>query len=187
MPWIDVVEPQEATGELASVYKEIMERRGQIANVYKIQSLNPQSLRAHLDLYMSILFRRGGLKRAQREMIGVVVSALNRCDYCVVHHSEALARHERSLRVLQKLRTDYADAPLSEADRRMLDYCARLTHNPADMQREDVENLRGANFTDSEILDITLIASYFNFVNRVVLGLNVDLEVEGGSEHKYRD
>ncbi len=184
MPWIGVVEPEEATGQLAEVYEDVGRRRGNVANIYKIHSLNPQALKAHLDFYTSILYRQGGLKRAQREMIGVVVSALNQCDYCVVHHSEALARYEKSSEVLRRLQTDYRKAPLPEKEARMLEYCARLTQSPDAMQEKDVLSLVEAGFEDSEILDINLIASYFNFVNRVVLGLDVELEVR--EERKYR-
>ncbi len=55
----------------------------------------------------------------------------------------------------------------------MLDYAAKLTLTPADMGREDVESLRSHGFDDQAILQINLIASYFNYINRVADGLGV--------------
>lgn len=185
MPWIEVVGPQRASGRLAETYEEVKRRRGNVADIYKVHSLNPQALQAHLDLYMSILYRKGGLKRAQREMIGVFVSALNGCRYCVVHHSEALGRYEKSPEIVEGLQEGHMDARIADKDLSMLEYCAKLTRGPVTMKEEDVSRLREAGFGDSEILDINLIASYFNFVNRVVLGLNVDLEDEAEREYRY--
>ena len=55
----------------------------------------------------------------------------------------------------------------------MLDYVATLTRRPVDVQREDVERLREVGFDDTAILQINLIASWFNYINRVADGLGV--------------
>ena len=71
------------------------------------------------------------------------------------------------------LRHDYRIADLEPPDRAMLDYTAKLTLHPAEMQRADVENLRAHGFDDTAILQINLIASWFNYINRVADGLGV--------------
>ncbi len=185
MAWIQVVPPGEAAGELREIYEDVGRRRGSIANVYRIQSLNPQALRAHLDLYMSLLYRRGSLSRAQREMIGVLVSGLNDCGYCVVHHSEALARYEKSSEVVEALSGDARNVPLSDPDRAMLAYAAKLTTSPQRVTENDVVALRDHGFDEEAILDINLIASYFNFVNRLVQGLGVSLEPADERAYRY--
>jgi len=58
-----------------------LEKRGKIANILQVHSLNPDAMAGHLDLYMSIMFGGSGLSRAEREAIAVVVSATNECDY----------------------------------------------------------------------------------------------------------
>lgn len=186
MAWIRVVGPGEAEGQLLGIYEEVGRRRGSIANVYRVHSLNPRALQAHLDLYMAVLYRRGGLSRAQREMIGVHVSGLNGCRYCVVHHAEALARHENSVEVVEAaLPRNAMDAPISPRDRAMLAYATKLSNEPEHMGEADVERLRRHGFDDEAILDINLIASYFNFVNRVVQGLGVELEPAARRDYKY--
>lgn len=71
------------------------------------------------------------------------------------------------------IRRDYRTADLEPADRAMLDYVAKLTLTPARVQHEDVENLREHGFDDTGILQINLIASWFNYINRVADGLGV--------------
>ena len=71
------------------------------------------------------------------------------------------------------IRRDYRSANLSSADRAMLDYVELLTLRPADAQRSDVANLRSEGFDDTAILQINLIASWFNYINRVAAGLGV--------------
>ena len=71
------------------------------------------------------------------------------------------------------LRQDYRAADLNAADRAMLDYVERLTRHPASVQRADVDALRAQGFEDTAILQINLIASWFNYINRVADGLGV--------------
>jgi uncharacterized peroxidase-related enzyme len=71
------------------------------------------------------------------------------------------------------LRRDYTQAGLNEQDRAMLDYTVQLTQDAAKVSREDLERLREVGFDDRAILQINLIASWFNFINRVADGLGV--------------
>ena len=68
---------------------------------------------------------------------------------------------------------DHTQAKLDAADRAMLDYAAKLTRRPAAVTPGDLENLRGVGFSDQAILQINLIASWFNYINRVADGLGV--------------
>ncbi len=58
----------------------------------------------------------------------------------------------------------------------MLDYAAKLTAHPTEMQEQDVHALRAAGFGDDEVLDVCQVAAYYNFVNRLADGLGVELE-----------
>jgi uncharacterized peroxidase-related enzyme len=71
---------------------------------------------------------------------------------------------------------DYEHVPLSEADRAMLDYATKLTRDATRITPKDHERLRGAGFDDRGILQITLIASWFNYINRVADALGVGRE-----------
>lgn len=74
------------------------------------------------------------------------------------------------------LTRDYRTAPLSESDKAMLDYVVKLTRDATQIGREDHERLRAAGFDDVGILQITLIAAWFNYINRVADALGVGRE-----------
>jgi uncharacterized peroxidase-related enzyme len=71
------------------------------------------------------------------------------------------------------LRRDYTKANLDDADRAMLDYAAKLTRHAWKVTPEDLDRLRSHGFDDRAILQINLIASWFNYINRVADGLGV--------------
>lgn len=75
-----------------------------------------------------------------------------------------------------QIETDYAQADLSSADRQMLDYTAKLTRTPWDMEEHDVIALRDCGFDDRAILDIAQVVAYYAYVNRIADGLGVSLE-----------
>ena len=71
------------------------------------------------------------------------------------------------------LRRDHTQAQLSDADRAMLDYTAKLTRHAYKVTPEDIDRLRAVGFDDRAILQINMIASWFNYINRVADGLGV--------------
>ncbi len=174
MSWIREHEEDNAEGEIGKLYERLRAERGRVSNILKVHSLRPTALSHHLDLYMGLLFGPGGLGRAQREMIAVVVSRANQCEYCVSHHREALARYTRDESLLDAICADYTRAELEPVDRELLEGAHKLTVSPARAKEEDVDRLRAAGFTDEDILLANLVTAYFNFVNRIALGLGVE-------------
>ena len=77
---------------------------------------------------------------------------------------------------MEALERDYTTAPISPEDRVMLDYVVKLTRDATKVWKDDMEKLRDAGFDDRGILQITLIASWFNYINRVADSLGVGRE-----------
>jgi uncharacterized peroxidase-related enzyme len=75
--------------------------------------------------------------------------------------------------LVSALQADYRTAPITEQERAMLDYVAQLTRDATRISPQDHERLRAAGFDDRAILQITLIASWFNYINRVADALGV--------------
>ena len=75
--------------------------------------------------------------------------------------------------LIEALRKDYRTAPIEPRDREMLDYVVELTRDATRVTPEHHERLRAAGFDDVGILQITLIASWFNYINRVADALGV--------------
>jgi uncharacterized peroxidase-related enzyme len=78
--------------------------------------------------------------------------------------------------LIEALKKDYTTAPISEQERVMLDYVVKLTKDATKVRKDDHDRLRAAGFDDKAILQITLIASWFNYINRVADALGVGRE-----------
>jgi uncharacterized peroxidase-related enzyme len=78
--------------------------------------------------------------------------------------------------LVEALEKDYTTAPISPQDGVMLDYVVKLTKDATKVCKDDIEGLRKAGFDDRGILQITLIASWFNYINRVADALGVGRE-----------
>lgn len=176
MARIRVIEPGEATGRLKEIYDDVTARRGKLAEVHKIQSLRPESIMNHMDLYMEIMFTKSDLSRAEREMMAVVVSVSNGCAYCRLHHAEALNHYWKDDGRISSLSTDFTSAGLSKKEIALCEFARELTSNPGSFQDDTIiDKLRETGLADNAILDATLVVSYFNFVNRIVLSLGVEI------------
>ncbi|RMH46701.1 MAG: peroxidase [Gammaproteobacteria bacterium] len=185
MAYIETIEPEQAQGELKAIYDQVIQQRGKVAEVLKLHSLNPKSLQNHLDLYMTIMFGRSPLKRAVREMIAVVVSAANQCEYCQVHHAAALNHFWKDEARVMHLRQDYKSAQLSDAELALADYAWQMTKSPDEDHGPAIERMRKVGWSDRAILDAALVVAYFNFVNRLVLGLGAHLEEDACEGFHY--
>lgn len=78
--------------------------------------------------------------------------------------------------IIEQLKKDYTQAPITAGERAMLDYAVKLTREPWTMTRDDVEQLRAHGLSDAAILDLNMVVSYYAYVNRIADGLGVELE-----------
>lgn len=185
MSWIEEIDEENADDKLKEVYDKIKGDRGKLSNIMKVHSLMPGAMETHMDFYMSIMFKERCLNRKMCELIGVVVSNENGCDYCVNHHAEALNYYWKDGERIEDLKEDYSKAGLDEKEYQMVDYVMKLTNKPDKMNEKDVDELRDSGFSDEEILNINLVTSYFNFVNRIALGLGVKFSKEEVQGYDY--
>jgi alkylhydroperoxidase family enzyme len=81
MAYVRQIEPAEATGEIKEFYDKLIERDGCVRGIFKLSSLRPSVLFGLSALYEAVFYGPSGLSRAQREMVAIVVSAVNGCDY----------------------------------------------------------------------------------------------------------
>ncbi len=178
MSWIEEIEVSKADGNLADMYAQLEKQRGKVSNILKVHSLNPAALGNHLDLYMTLMFGKSGLSRMEREAIAVVVSANNECEYCVNHHVEALRHYIKDEETLSMLATADGLETLEPRLSNIVRHAEKLTSAPGAMTESDLGELRAEGLTDKDILDLTLIVGYFNFVNRIAMGLGVDFSAD---------
>jgi uncharacterized peroxidase-related enzyme len=144
-----------------------------IAGIVAAHSLIPDALYHAFATFGALMSPDLPLTRRQHEMIATVVSVTNRCYYCSTSHLEFLRRVTLDHHLVEALRIDYRTAPIDEVDRVMLDYAVQVTRHAAGITDADHERMRAAGFDDRGILQITLIAAWFNYINRVADALGV--------------
>lgn len=133
-----------------------------------------------MALYKAVLHHaRNRLPRALLEAIGVYVSALNGCTYCVDHHGHGLMRlvgDAEGRRQWDALADDAPERVFAGRELAAMVYARALTLDPRGMQRVHVERLTSAGFDDGEILEIDQVVAYFAYANRTVQGLGITTE-----------
>lgn len=118
-------------------------------------------------------------------MIATVTSATNSCEYCTTHHGETLLRLAKNAELVRQIKHYFNKVNLTREDYAMLKYAVKLTKNQSELHLKDIEELRQVGFNDTDILNINLITSYFNFVNRIASGLGVEFSEEEAKGYKY--
>ena len=177
MPWIHTISYENANGKLRQLYDRVKGPNNNIDNIMMIHSLRPHTMEGHMAIYKYVLHHScNTLPKWYLEAIGVWVSSLNHCDYCVDHHFSGLIRlldddhRANALRAAIEARNIDA-APVDEAQKMGLIYARQLTVSLETLTEDIVIQLRSAGFSDGEILEINQVTAYFNYANRTVLGL----------------
>lgn len=181
MSWIKTISYEDADPSLKKIYDRVKGPNNTIDNVLSVHSLRPHSLAGHMSLYKSVLHNiNNTLPKWYLESIGVYISFLNKCEYCVQHHFEGLRRifndDKQAQQFWKDLQNDtlieYFDKPYYEG----IKYAKKLTLELEKINKDDIEQLKLVGLSDGEILEINQVASYFNYVNRTVLGLGVTIK-----------
>jgi uncharacterized peroxidase-related enzyme len=169
--WLHVPAEEDVTAEARELWDKPLEKLGFVPNVLRAMALRPDHLVLWWAYIQELMTGDSGLTKAQREMIAVVVSVENGCHYCVVSHSAALRKLTGDPVLADQVASNYRYAPLSAAERTMLDYAVQLTTNSSSCTEDNVDELRSAGWSDEDILDIAQVAAMFNFTNRLASGL----------------
>jgi uncharacterized peroxidase-related enzyme len=181
MSWIKRIEYDEADGKLKKMYNRVKGPNDTVDNVLMLHSLRPHTLAGHMTLYKSVLHHSSNtLPKWYLEALGVYVSHLNNCNYCVDHHFEGFKRllknDSKASQFLKEVKENSTHTFFGPPYNSGFAYSKKLTLKVQDIEKEDFENLKTSGFTDGEILEINQVTSYFNYVNRSVLGLGITTE-----------
>lgn len=191
MSWIRTIAYADATGRLKTLYDRIKGPDDNVDNIMMAHSLRPHSMEGHMALYKYVLHHPANtLPKWFLELVGVMVSQLNRCHYCIDHHRAGLKRllqdDERYGALTDALvpaDEDHPVAPdpaalaaagLDSAQVALLGYAASLTLAPASLSKANIAQLRAAGADDGQILEVNQVAAYFAYANRTVLGLGIN-------------
>jgi len=177
MPWIETVAYDQSDGRLRQLYDRVKGPGDNVDNIMMMHSLRPHTMEGHMAIYKYVLHHSANkVPKWFLETIGVWVSALNKCAYCVEHHYQGLVRllddAEKSSGIRAAIDAGDAEAaPLEQKEIAALDYARALTVDPSSVSEAMVDDLRSLGYDDGEILEINQVTAYFSYANRTVLGL----------------
>jgi len=179
MTWIATVAFEDATGKVRQLYERIKGPDNNVDNIMMAHSLRPHTMEGHMAIYKNVIHHpRNTLPKWLLEAVGIYVSLINKCDYCIEHHYAGMQRllndDERSSEIRTALEAEDLEQAFSGRELAALNYAAALTRTPTDISPEDLDALREASLDDGEILEVNQVAAYFNYANRTVLGLGIN-------------
>ncbi|MDA2913363.1 peroxidase-related enzyme [Acidobacteriia bacterium AH_259_A11_L15] len=173
MTFIPEVSEEQAGVELRQSYAQIREEFGFLPHFWQAQGSRPDVVRASLVLWHAIYRTDGALPPALKEEIGLVVSAANSDSYCIVAHLELLHRLGVDKALGRQLIRDYEAADVPEQNKALLRFAEKVTRTPFKIKAPDIAELRRHGWDDAAILEVCLVASHFNFLNRLAASLGL--------------
>jgi len=155
--------PEDIQGRLLAV----QEKAGFVPNVFLALAHRADEFRAFFDYHDALMEKEGSLTKGEREMIVVATSSLNQCLYCVVAHGAILRIREKDPFLADQVATNYRKADITERQKAMLDFAAKVSLKAQEVDDADFEQLREHGFSDEEIWDIGAITAFFSLSNRM--------------------
>lgn len=160
--------------ETEEVFKKTRERLGFVRNSQLVVAHRPRMLAAQEALSRSLMQDSdSSLSEKEREMIALVVSVDNSCDACIFGHSSQLRRITGDAVWVGEVEANYRRARLTARERAIADYAIKLTRAAAEVEPSDLDPLRKAGLSETDIIQVAGIAAYFNFSNRLNSGIGI--------------
>jgi len=161
--------------DVQAMFAAAREQAGFVPNVIRNFALTPEHFVKWFEYYNFLQKRDDStLTRKEREMVALVVSAENSCEYCLATHSaflRALDDSEEAKINADILIHNYRRAALTERERAMCDFAMKMTVATQEMTEGDLQPLREVGLTDAEISELAQVAAMFNFTNRLANAL----------------
>lgn len=167
LSWIRVPTEAEAPEGVRKLWAKSQANMGFTPNVFRAQALNGEQFLAWWNYFNLLVNKEGQLQGAERELLAVVVSGLNRCTYCEVSHGAALRFFSGEPLKADTAAINWRHADLSPRERVLCAYAEKLTRRPDEMTEADLGPLREVGLSDEAILEAVQVIAMFNMTNRV--------------------
>jgi uncharacterized peroxidase-related enzyme len=166
-PYVTPVDLDAATAEQRDAL-QITPSNTKISAYVLTLAHDPESLKVRSPLFNAIMYGKGGLSSAERELGAVGASIVNRCVYCAAVHASRFNQLTKRTDVIEAIFADGTDAELEEHQQAVFDFAVRLSKTPSEATAADIAALRDLGLSQLEILDLILSASIFGWANRLM-------------------
>jgi uncharacterized peroxidase-related enzyme len=164
---------------LVALMEDVRGELGFVPNFLKAYALNADHLLAFFPFFTGLLDPDSGhLPVRDRELLAVVVSAENRCNYCIATHAAVLRGLTGDPAFVDRLTINHRHARLSDRDRALAELAVTATRDPAGVTPAALEPLRALGLDDRQLLEAVEVIAAFNYTNRLAnaIGLEPDPE-----------
>lgn len=159
MSLITTVDPLQAQGQVAEVYRQIEELMGCVPNVFQLYSASPELI-VHQWQQTSYFIHHPRLSFPLLALTRMLVSQDNKCDYCIDFNASLLMeRAGYSIEQLNDIKKNPEVAPLDEKEKAMLLFVLKVTRDSLSIEASDIERLHQLGWQDSDILDAAVHAA----------------------------
>lgn len=179
---LPVPDREEVPEGVQRLWDKSQEVFGFIPNVFLAQAYNGEQFQAWWSYFNLLVNKPGHLSNAERELLAVVVSGLNRCTYCAVSHGAALRTYSEDEVRSDLVAVNWRQADLPAREAALAEYAEKLTLHPAEVTPSDLEGLRAVGLDDHQILEAVQVIGMFNMTNRVSTALAMVPNVEYHSQ-----
>jgi uncharacterized peroxidase-related enzyme len=155
------------SAEMQAYFDKCEEKLGYVPNVLRSYGFDDAKLQAFADYRQELVQNAENLSKLEIEMIATVVSAQNRCFYCITVHGNSVRQLSGDPILGEMMVMNYRAARLPKRQRAMLDFAVKMTVESWAVEEEDRERLRRVGFGDRDIWDIASIAAFYNMTNRL--------------------
>ena len=153
MAWIKTIDYENSDGKLRSLYDRVRGPDDYIDNILKVHSLRPHTLEGHMKLYKNVLHHsHNSIPKWFLEALGIYVSMLNGCTYCVEHHYQGIKRlvgdEARAERIRTALKNGEPANVFHDRELALMRYAETLTNSPSAISQTVIEDLRRSGVDD---------------------------------------
>ena len=166
-PRVKPVVLEEATAEQLDAL-QVTPSNTKVSDYVLVLAHDVETLKVRSPLFNAIMYDRGGLSRAEREIGALGASVVNRCIYCAAVHASRHAQLTKDDSVTDLLFSEGESATLGPRDQAIFDFAKELAKTPSEANASHVKALREAGLTELEILDLVLSSSLFGWANRLM-------------------
>ena len=166
-PYLTPVALTEATPEQLDAM-QVTPSNKKISEYVLTLAHDPESLKVRSPLFNAIMYGKGGLSSAERELGAVGASIVNRCVYCAAVHASRFNGLTRRADVIEEIFAKGVEAELEEGHQAIFDFAVKLSRTPSEATQADLAALRDLGLSTVEILDLILSAAIFGWANRLM-------------------
>ena len=166
-PHVSPVALDGATPEQLEALK-ITPSNTKVSDYVLVLAHDPETLKHRSPLFNGIMYNRGGLSRAEREIGAVGASIVNRCIYCAAVHASRYNQLTKDTEVIAAVFADGVDAEIEPRLKAILNFAVKLSKCPSEATADDMAALVGAGLSKEEIVDLILSTSLFGWANRLM-------------------